>query len=1311
MIAGTRRRTLRSRLVAAGFTDTSRAAACLRDPALVRLLEFSPGRDDAAPCPAGVASPGPGSGGEGAGAAVAPSAAPGRGCTALASARQSDPAGSALPDQSQAASSTQVALLEALGGVADPDLALMTLVRLAQAVQAPGAESALRQVSALLEGLNGTRAGSQEEGHELTPVPRSVGGQGPTEPGPVEQVTGEPDVRRHLERLLAVLGASSALGDVLVAHPDLVASLSPAQAWDAAASSPASAVLSEAARRELCADPSSPARAQAALRLAYYDRLLAVAADDLTSPDPLAHVETVGRRMAALVDAALDAALMVARARVGQKAVGVRLAVVALGKTGAQELNYLSDVDVVYVVEPAGGQEDITEADLTVIGSQLATELAHVVSAPGAEPALWPLDSGLRPEGKDGALVRTLDSYRRYYQRWASSWEFQALLKARAAAGDRELGAAFEALVDPLVWQASQREHFVDDARAMRRRVETESAPRGTATGQDRRIKLGPGGLRDVEFTVQLLQLVHGRADASLRVRPTLTALAALRDGGYVSRQDAQVLEAGYRFERLVEHRCQLLRLRRTHELPASDERLRVVGRGLTGLTLPECLGPLPESDDGTLADPSRLRAAFASTKRRVRTVHEQVYYRPLLTVAATLSRDELVMTEDAARARLAAGGYVDPDGALAHIRALTDGVTRRAAIQRHILPVIISWLSDGPDPDGGLLSFRRLSETIGGTHWYLAMLRDSPVAAQRLCQVLSGTRWTTERLMERPEAIAWLDCDHELDPRPAGAVAEEVRLALRRRADALDIGPDGQTPGEGTPAVVAAMEALASLRAREQLRAALADCLLGMDPVRCGAILTDVTDAVLGGALAVATGMTLAGRLGQVPQLPGEDGRWPQALADTAIIAMGRYGGGETTYASDADVLFVHRVREGVDPAAATREADAVARLVLTLLASARPHPLQVDADLRPEGRQGPMSRSLESYRDYYARWSSAWERQALVRARPAAGDREVGRSFVALIDPLRWAGEGLDRESAREVRRLKARMEAERLPRGVEASRHLKLGPGGLADVEWSVQVLQMAHAGAVAGLRTTSTLAALEAARDTELLAAQDASTLRTAWLEAGSLRAANVIGSGRDSGVRVEVLASDPREVRIVGRLLGAEPGGEREILDHYRRDARHARVVAERLIYGTGAAEQTAGARSAGLPASRSSVPTSSGQVSAVARADAGRGDRGRAPMGSPRRPDPRGAMGCQTIPVCPGGPIQAAPVPPLTAAGLGSTVAGDSRDRLATGQARSVQARSVPVGEGSQPRAGTGVSQTGRAGRRRRPHTGPFPWS
>ena len=1110
----------RTVLLRAGFQNAARAGALLGDPALLPFLPAHAEADDVG--------------------------------------EVGDPDGRASADRSKRPGSrpadvrlgpAREDLVSSLALTADPDMALLSLVRLAEAATA--AESTHR-----------ASAGSVEPGCTTTPAAL------------LRSILSDPaaEHREHRHRLLAVLGASQALGDFLVAHPERLTALAPLRAWSSLEEPSPSETLQRVVQEALGqaglanAAPSdggettprsggtgqAVSRATAALRRAYRDRLTAIAADDLTSADPIEHVPTVCRRMAELADAALDAALLVARAAVGPQADEVALAVIAMGKTGARELNYISDVDVVYVVgpahEPRSAHDPVSEEHLVDVGPHLATELAHVVSATSPEPPLWPLDTALRPEGKDGALVRTLDSHLAYYRRWAASWEFQALLKARACAGDTELGARYEQGVAPYVWEASRRENFVEDARAMRRRVEKESVPRG---GEDRRIKLGPGGLRDVEFTVQLLQLVHGRSDESLRVRGTLEALDALSAGGYVSRTDAAAMSSCYKALRLLEHRSQLFRLRRTHNLPEKEENLRRIERGISG-----CLG---RGDS--------LWEGFKDLRRRVRSLHQEIYYRPLLGFAAALSADEMALSPQAARERLAAVGYTDPDGALRHIQALTEGVSRRAAIQRQLLPVIIGWIGEGADPDFGLLSFRRLSEAIGGSHWYLAMLRDSPVAARRLCQVLSSAHWATERLAEFPESIAWLDDDDELEPRRSGALAEEVAAVLRRRSLT---GPDEAALAEQT---IEAVQAILRVRAREEVRASLADCLDGIDPERTASILSDATDAVLEGALTVATGLVIAQRDGAEAVSAGPDasGRWQAALARHAIVAMGRLGGREIGYASDADVLFIHEACDGMDQDAAAQEAEAVAKQVMGLLASALPHPLEVDCDLRPEGRNGVMSRSLNAYREYYGRWSALWERQALLRARPCAGDRDLGRRFEELINPLRWAQEGLLPQDLREIRRIKARVEAERLPRGIDPARHLKLGPGGLSDVEWSAQVLQLAHAGRIPELRTTSTVGALQAAAQAGVLSADDGGELVAAWILASRLRSAIVLGTGRASGPRSQVLPIQIREIRLVGRLIGLGSGRERELEDLYRRSARHARAVAERIVFTDAAA--------------------------------------------------------------------------------------------------------------------------------------------
>ncbi len=261
--------------------------------------------------------------------------------------------------------------------------------------------------------------------------------------------------------------------------------------------------------------------------------------------------------------------------------------------------------------------------------------------------------------------------------------------------------------------------------------------------------------------------------------------------------------------------------------------------------------------------------------------------------------------------------------------------------------------------------------------------------------------------------------------------------------------------------------------------------------------------------------------------------------------------------------MLFVHDPLPEADDREATEAAFAVANELRRLLAlpGADP-PLPIDADLRPEGRQGPLVRTLASYEAYYGRWSKVWEAQALLRAAPVAGDVELGERFVALIDPLRYPAEGLSEADVAEVRRIKARVEAERLPRGADRATHLKLGSGGLADVEWTVQLLQMRYGHQHEGLRTTQTLPALQAAVDAELLARADATELAAAWRSASKIRNATMLVRGRSSD-------SLPREARDrvgVAFLCGYRPADGGRLIEDYRRVARLASGAVDRVFW-------------------------------------------------------------------------------------------------------------------------------------------------
>lgn len=903
----------------------------------------------------------------------------------------------------------------------------------------------------------------------------------------VGRMVADPD---WLRRVVLVTGASSALARFLARHPTEAELLrSPGdhrthQQW-----------------REFfegrCAPVDGVTEGNGdALRRANHAALCEIAARDLTAPDPLAIVHKVAAELTAVADAILDMALAHARAEVpGSEK--VRLAILAMGKSGAGELNYVSDVDVIHVAEPTEG---VGVDEAMTIGGQLAAAVARICSVHTSEGTIWPVDAALRPEGKAGPLVRTLDSCRQYYSKWAKNWEFQALIKARPAAGDLGLGQEFCDMVGPLVWQAGQREGFLAEVRAMRQRV-ISLIP---AKNADIEIKLGAGGLRDTEFSVQLLQLVHGRADDRIRGRGTFEALRALVMTGYIGRSDGVELENAYRFQRVLEHRVQLLNLRRTHLLPEDPVAMLHVARSL---------GSTSEGVGNT----------FKVSLRSVLRLQQRIFYSPLLDAVSSLSTDTLKLSDNAARTRMRALGFLDPRSALGHIKALTKGSSRSAEIQRQLLPAMLQWFAEGPNPDFGLLAFRQLSEALGSTSWYLRALRDEGFMAKRLARIASSSRYVVDLLRRAPEMVQMLASREELRPRTAAELSASMTRAARRHEDRDK-----------------AIASVRAMRRSELCRIALSDVLGEGDLATVCLGLSTLAAASIDVALLIAARGTDAPPVG--------------------VVALGRWGGREMSYSSDVDVMFV--VDDDVDRdgvAAATQ----VVRVASEILGKPGPDPaLVMDSDLRPEGKDGPQVRTVSSYLSYYEKWSATWEAQALVRARAGAGDRELAARVVAGIDQLRYPDGGLSHKQLVEIRRLKSRMESERIPRGVPRERHLKLGQGGLSDVEWTVQLLQLQHAAELESLRTTSTMEALVALQQEKLVTQQQATALREAWQFASRLRNAIMLVRGRAS----DSLPADYRELAAIAELMGDHSGQTSHMLEETRRLLRRASQVVDKVFW-------------------------------------------------------------------------------------------------------------------------------------------------
>jgi glutamate-ammonia-ligase adenylyltransferase len=795
--------------------------------------------------------------------------------------------------------------------------------------------------------------------------------------------------------------------------------------------------------------------------------LLRIAARDLIGLDPL---EAVGAALADLADDLLATAIALAGPDAGP------LAVIGMGKLGGRELNYASDIDVVFA--GAGDPRPVL-----------------AVARQG-----WRVDVDLRPEGRDGPLTRSLDSYLAYWDRWADTWEFQALIKARAVAGDAQLGQAFLAEAGQRVWNRPFGAEDLRAVRAMKARTEGEVARRGLS---NRELKLGPGGIRDVEFAIQLLQLVHGRADPALRSATTLSALAELASAGYVATEDAAALDEAYRFLRAVEHRLQLVEGQQVHALPVDPA---------AGVRLARVMGFRDDASGTAMAHFERQLRRHQAT---VRSIHQRLFFRPLLEVFTRPAAAPNGLSERAVAERLAAFGFSDADRTRQAVLELTRGFTRSSRLMQQLLPLLFEWLSESPDPDLGLLGLRSLASGKHQRDHLVAMFRESPEAARRLCVLLGTSPRFTRGFERHPDLLADLGDDGALRPTSGPDL-----LALTERGLSWRNTRDERRHGLG------------QLIRAEWLRITAAD-VLGLDDLAATErSLTSLAEAVVQVALAEIA-----------PPVP------------FAVVAMGRFGGAELSYASDLDVLLVFDGDER-DSAAAEAAAGALMRYLDGETPATRLW--TVDADLRPEGRQGNLARSVAAYARYYERWAQLWERQALLRSRFVAGDPDVGRRFAQVVNGFVWGGP-IDEGDVREIRRMKARIERERIPASEDPQFHLKLGRGSLSDVEWTVQLLQLEHR--IASQGTMAGLAALHAAG---IIDPDDARVLGDAYrfCEATRNRLYLVRGSAGDS------LPSTGPVLTHLARSLGTTPSGLRE---EYRRLTRRSRQVMERLFYGSSAA--------------------------------------------------------------------------------------------------------------------------------------------
>ncbi len=856
----------------------------------------------------------------------------------------------------------------------------------------------------------------------------------------------------RLERLAVICSLSRALGQSLVRHPEWLDD-------GDVGSSPA-----EFVRRSLVSIVSDEARG-------------------------VIDLEEATRRFSAVADQVSERALETARQTLTDvmDAASVPMAVIAMGKWGGQELNYSSDIDVVFVHDP--GSDPAASGR---VAQAVASRFIALLGTPGFEGRAFVVDADLRPEGAAGPLSRSLDAYRQYHERWAEPWEVQALIKARFAAGDTRLGKDFEQWAQTVVWPA--RGLAPGALRAIRR-----LRARADDLADPNDVKRGRGGIRDIEFTVQLLQLVHGRVDDALRVPGTLPALRALAGGGYLDEAEVSELTASYVWLRRLEHGLQLWDLRQTHVIPSNESHRERLARAL------QLRG------DARSAFEDHLR----QVRLGVRSLHERIYFRPVLDSLAHLPMASLDTTR--ARDRLEALGFTDVNAAANAIVEMMRGLTRRSQLMQQILPLMLDWLSSSPDPDLGLHQLRLLISNSPDHAPLIGLLQNNPVAGERLAILLGTGRYMGALIDRLPEFVPRLASEALLED------LGDDQAAAQRLLDRVQ-SREGEENKVGT---------IRRFVRRRRLRIAAWD-VLGDPPVEETArALTSTADAAVEAALRVASG--------------GEP--------DLSVVAMGKWGGNELSYESDLDLMFV--LSDVADRDRGLQQATAVA----AILGDPSPHgeAYRVDPGIRPEGKAGPLGRTVDSFAAYYADWAAAWEYMALIKARPAAGDSELGQRFSEIRRQAIWS-RPLPEHLVREIRHIKARVESERIPPGEDPDYHLKLGPGGLVDVEFAVQLLQLRHGWKHDSIRTAGTIEAIDRLVGGGLLEERDGDALAEAYRFCTRVRMRLHLQRGRVT----DSLPNQPRQLAALAASLGYDRAGD--LRDDYRRATRRARRVFEAQFF-------------------------------------------------------------------------------------------------------------------------------------------------
>jgi [glutamine synthetase] adenylyltransferase / [glutamine synthetase]-adenylyl-L-tyrosine phosphorylase len=859
-----------------------------------------------------------------------------------------------------------------------------------------------------------------------------------------------------------------------------------------------------------------------------------------------------------LADACVEAAARVARRHAaerygeptGRDGRPARFVVLGLGKLGGEELNYSSDIDLIFLYDDEGQTQGARPIPNGELFARMGGELVRILADHTALGVAYRVDMRLRPEGDQGPLARSLKSTLGYYETSGRTWERQALIKCRPLAGDLDLGADFLSAIAPFVYRRYLSGAEIAEIKAMKRRIENRTRAEGT---DEVEVKTGRGGIRDVEFVVQFLQLLHGGEYPAVRHRNTLLGISRLEETGCLMADERTVMEDTYRFLRTVEHRLQTMFDRQTHQMPRDLEAQR---------TLAIRLGYPPRSAwEDRIGPTSRFLADYRAKTERNRSILNHLLHDAFVGGDSDGPADPVVdlvldpqPTPEMIGEALRPYAFRDRLAAYRNLMALAreDHEFLSQARCRHFLAAIASSLlralGNAPDPDQALTTLEKVSSSVGAKAILWELFSFNPPSLRLYVDLCATSPFLSEILINNPGMIDDLIDSLVVDrPQPASAIRAEIAELCRGAEDLAPI--------------------LTSFRNKEWVRVGTRD-ILGREPIKAVTReLSDVAEAVLG-QVARDQFQRRTERLG----LPyrddnGQKARW-------GILGLGKLGGRELNYHSDLDLVFVYE-SEGQTKGPGTAVFNSqffteVAQRVLKALGGSAEWGALYSADtrLRPHGNSGPLALPLDAWKAYYQGPAQIWERLALSRARVVFAQGDFGRVVSAAIREILCSP--IDRDDlARSVIAMRRRLEESRAPGD------LKRGVGGLADIEFIVQYLQLSHAATAPEVLRANTWDALEALRKAEVLAPGMARELRNAYDNLRTIESRLRIATNR-SGVD---LPEDPSELARLARRLNYAGNDETAVAQFRSDSARYSARVRELF-------DQVVG----GAPASRGAAP-------------------------------------------------------------------------------------------------------------------------